>query len=100
MVMPSTRTGFYKDIYFSSFMIVDSELPLCGIFSIDELCDYRVGGGSSGGNEKGDEHSIEQVPSFTKAYAACKTVKTFLYMHSISEHDSRMFRAWNWCGFV
>jgi len=33
-------------------MIVDNELLLCGIFSIDELCDFRVGGGSGGGKMK------------------------------------------------
>jgi len=48
-------------------------------------------GGAVGENEKGVEHSIEQVPSFTKAYTAYKTVKPFLYVHSIHEHDNRMF---------
>jgi hypothetical protein len=40
-------------------MIVDNELPMYGIFSIDKLCDQRVGGGSSGEDEEGDEHNIE-----------------------------------------
>jgi len=77
----------HEDVLFSSFMIVDDELPLCGIFSIDELYDYCVGGGSGGEDEEGDEHNIERVPSFTKAHTAYKTVKPFLYVHSISEHE-------------
>jgi len=44
-------------------------------------------GGAVGEDEKGDEHNIERVPSFTKTYTAYKTLKPFLYVHSINEHD-------------
>jgi hypothetical protein len=58
----------HEDIYFSSYIFVDNELPLCGLFSIDDLCDNCVGGGNTGEDKEGDEHYFEQVPSFTKAY--------------------------------
>ena len=46
-----------------------------------------MGGESCGEDEEGDVHNIERVPSFTEAHTAYKTVKPFLYVHSISEHD-------------
>jgi hypothetical protein len=49
----------HEDIYFSSYIFVNNELPLCGLFSIDDLCDCRVGRGSSGEDEEGDEHYFE-----------------------------------------
>lgn len=64
----------------------------CVAYSASMSCVTTVRvGGAVGENEKGVEHSIEQVPSFTKAYTAYKTVKPFLYVHSIHEHDNRMF---------
>jgi hypothetical protein len=76
-----------NDVDFNSYVFMDSDLPTCGLFSIDQLCDDCVGGGSSGEHEDGDEHDLEQVPSFAEAHTAYKTVKPFFYVHNISDHD-------------
>jgi hypothetical protein len=47
---------------------------------------YLCGWGSIGNDEEGNEHDLEQVPSFTKAYAAYESVKSSLCPQNISEH--------------
>ena len=59
-----------------------------GFSSIVELCYICVGGGSIGNDEEGNEHDLEQVPSFTKAYAACEFVKSSC-PQNISERDEQ-----------
>jgi hypothetical protein len=80
--------GAEKDVDFSFYISVDNDLAMCGVTSIDELCDDREGGGS--GEEEGDECEPEPVPSFTEAHTAFKTVKSFFYAHSIGEHDEQV----------
>jgi hypothetical protein len=93
-MMPSTWTGLglgtEKDVNFSSYVSVDSELVSCGVSSIEELFDDREGGGSGEEDEEGDEREPEPVPSFTEAHAAFETVKSFFYVHSIGEHDEQV----------
>jgi len=60
------------------------------VFScINELCYIYVGGGSIGNDEEGIEHDLEQVPSFTKAYAAYESVKSVFCSQNISECDEQ-----------
>jgi hypothetical protein len=58
-----------------------------GFSSINELCYICVGGGSVGNDEEGKEHDLEQVPSFTRAYAIYESVKSPLCPQNISERD-------------
>ena len=48
--------------------------------SVIELPDDREGGGSSKGEEEGDEHDSKLVLSFTEAHTAYETVKFVIYM--------------------
>jgi hypothetical protein len=52
------------------------------------LRDDRVDGGSSGENEEGG-HEFGSVSSFTEGHARYKTVKSFFYVHGISECDKQ-----------
>jgi hypothetical protein len=47
----------------------------------------RVGGGSEE-DEEGDKHNHEPLPSVYKVHAAYRTVKLFLYMHTISTNTT------------
>jgi hypothetical protein len=40
-----------------------------------------------GGRWRGYEYDLQAVPNFTEAHTAYKTVNSFFYMHSNSEHD-------------
>jgi hypothetical protein len=82
------RLGAKKDVDFSAYVSVDNELATCGVSSINELCDDHKGGGSGG--DEGDEREPEPVLSFAEVHAACETVKSFFYAHSIGEHDEQV----------
>jgi hypothetical protein len=84
------RLGAEKDVDFSSYVSVDSELVTCGVSIIDELYDDREGGGSGEKEEEGDKHEPEPVLSFTEAHAAFEAVKSFFYAHSIDELDEQV----------
>jgi hypothetical protein len=60
-----------------------------GFTSIDEWCYICVGGGSTGNNEEGNRHHLEQVQSFTKAYAAYESVEPLFCLQKSSECDGQ-----------
>ena len=59
--------------------------------SVIELPDDREGGGSSKGEEEGDEHDSKLVLSFTEAHTAYETVKFVIYMWRISKCGRQNF---------
>jgi hypothetical protein len=55
------------------------KLATCGIFSKDELCDVRDGGGSNREEEERDGRDLESFTNFDEANAIYETVKSFLF---------------------
>jgi hypothetical protein len=76
-----------KDVGFSSFTSVHSELATCGIYSVDEWCDNRIADGSRGRRNE-ETNGVEPAKSFAKAYVL-KTVKSFCYLHSICGYEEQ-----------
>jgi hypothetical protein len=68
---------------------VVSDHAVCGFSSIYKLYNDYVGGESMGKMNRGEEHDLEPLPSFTEMHASFETVKSFLYMCSISEPDEQ-----------
>jgi len=91
---------YNKDVNFSSFSSADNALATCSIFSIDELCEDNEWGNSSEEEEVWDKRDLQPVTSFAEVHAAYRTVKSFLYAHSIGSLKNRVFWTWNWCSFI
>lgn len=59
-----------------------NDLPTCGCSSFDKLLQW--------GSWNGEMNvTLKECPSITKAHAAHGTVRSFFYLHSISEHDKQ-----------
>jgi hypothetical protein len=50
-------------------MQLQVELAICDISCTDELCDNHDDGGSSSGEEEGNEHDLQPVMSSAQAHA-------------------------------
>lgn len=87
-----------KDVDFISFSSVDNVLATRDIFSVDGI----VWGSWTRRQVKRrwDKHDLQPVTSFAKVYAVYKTVKSFLYAHSIGSLTNRFLWNWNWCSFI
>jgi hypothetical protein len=62
----------------SFYVPVDSEFPMCGFLSIEELCDEHVGG------EHQEKYCLQPVPSLSSACGLC--VQSLFYPHSIRQN--------------
>ena len=70
----------------SSYSFVDTELPTCGIFSVDNIWNVLEGGRSSG-------------MIFAKIYTLYISVKSFSYMLSIGRHFEQNILKFDWAVF-
>jgi hypothetical protein len=72
-----------------SYTSADKELAICDISCTEGLCDNCDGGGSSSGEEEGNEHDLDSVMSTAQAHFANETVKSFSHQHSNGTHNKQ-----------
>jgi hypothetical protein len=71
-----------EDVSFSSYVCVELTFQNVAVPALTSCCSGEVEGGQM-------NVTLKECPSITKVHAAHRTVKSFFYLHSISEHDKR-----------
>jgi hypothetical protein len=84
-------SGMNKD-KFEDYFSVDSHVATCGVETVQELCVSLVVSGSVEGEGGGEEDGKpEVVPSFAETHEELMKVKSFFYVHSMSDSDRKVF---------
>lgn len=77
-----------QNIRFDAYVECDSDLAVCGVQSLDDMCAEARGEDASSAEESEDADQLaSEVPSFSEAYSAFEKVKCFVYSQVLSETE-------------